>query len=38
MSKLIQEVLDYAPDTVLTLDATTAGSRDKYMHVGFEVC
>jgi hypothetical protein len=37
MSELIREASGIAPDAVFTLDATTAGSRDKYAHIGFEV-
>ncbi|KAF5347250.1 hypothetical protein D9756_009902 [Leucocoprinus leucothites] len=37
MSKLIREGFDNAPGATFTLDATTASSRDKYAHVGFEV-
>ncbi|KAJ3569016.1 hypothetical protein NP233_g5324 [Leucocoprinus birnbaumii] len=36
MSKLIREGFDHEPSAIFTLDATTAGSRDKYAHVGFE--
>lgn len=37
MSKLIREAYEYAPNEMFTLEATTAASRDKYAHVGFEV-
>ncbi|KAF9446848.1 hypothetical protein P691DRAFT_803343 [Macrolepiota fuliginosa MF-IS2] len=36
MSKLIQEGYNNAPDEIFTLEATTAASRDKYAHLGFE--
>ncbi|TFY70252.1 hypothetical protein EVG20_g2761 [Dentipellis fragilis] len=37
LSLIMREMFEYAPNQVLTLDASTPKSRDRYAHLGFEL-
>lgn len=38
LSLLVREAFAHAPNDIFTLEATSAKSRDQYIHLGYEVC